>query len=77
MKKTENARKDIAQLLKKAFVLLKKTQPVSDEFDTVWAGPYFISRPKKWHPTRFLLYKDHLYCNEFFWAWVLRQATIW
>lgn len=55
--------KNVAALLRRIVVLLRRTAPVSAGSDTVWAGPYFISRRREWHPTTFVLYEDHLYSS--------------
>jgi hypothetical protein len=43
------------------FELLRKTEPVPGAYDVEWWGPHFITRPRQWHRSRFLLYGGCLY----------------
>jgi hypothetical protein len=40
-------------LLTEVFRLLQKTQPLADETDVSWVGPYYIPRSGVWAPTYF------------------------
>ena len=57
--------KELTSRLSRVFSLLQKTQPLPDEHDVVWWGPYFIPRAGKWCPTHFTLYDGTLYCRIF------------
>lgn len=57
--------KDIATRLARTYRLLKRTQPIVDEYDVVWAGPYYIPRRRLWCPSRFMLYRGTLYASLF------------
>ena len=52
---------DLIHHFRRVFTLLKKTQPVSDNTDVAWAGPFFIPRSGLWCPTYFVLYPGSLY----------------
>ena len=49
--------------LNRLFSLLKKTEPVPEEYDVVWYGPFYVPRPRQWHPSHFLLYGGRLFCS--------------
>jgi hypothetical protein len=53
----------LASLLRRILDLLTKVEPERQEGDTVWQGPFFIPRRGQWWPTRFLRYRDELYCS--------------
>jgi hypothetical protein len=42
---------------------LKKTDPVPDEYDVVWHGPYHVPRSRQWNPSHFMLYGGKLFCT--------------
>jgi len=45
------------------YSLLKRTEPVSGEYDVVWHGPYYVPRSRQWHPSHFMLYGGKLFCT--------------
>ncbi|MCB4756883.1 MAG: hypothetical protein LHV69_07630 [Elusimicrobia bacterium] len=47
------------------YALLKKTQPIQNEIDVAWWGPYFIPRSGQWCPSHFTIYDGTLYCRLF------------
>ncbi len=49
--------------LTKLYSLLKKTDPVPDEYDVVWHGPYHVPRSRQWNPSHFMLYGGKLFCT--------------
>ncbi len=49
--------------LTRLYSLLKKTEPLPNEYDVVWYGPYYVPRPRQWHPSHFLLYGGKLFCT--------------
>ncbi|MGH7576982.1 MAG: hypothetical protein ACREM1_17870 [Longimicrobiales bacterium] len=51
--------------LRRILELLEKTQPLADEHDVVWPGPYYIPSPREWCPSRFMLYCGVLYISLF------------
>jgi hypothetical protein len=52
-------------LVRRVYKLLKKTQPMLNEYDVVWWGPYFIPRSRQWYPSHFTLYDGTLYVRLF------------
>ncbi|MBI4545758.1 MAG: hypothetical protein HY703_11225 [Gemmatimonadetes bacterium] len=54
---------DLSSALRRTFELLKQTEPLPDEHDVVWQGPYYIPRPGKWYPSHFVLYSGTLYAS--------------
>lgn len=55
----------LAARLAAVYRLLKGTQPIADEYDVVWSGPYYIPRRRLWCPSRFMLYRGGLYASLF------------
>jgi hypothetical protein len=55
----------LSNQLQRVFTLLQMTQPVPDEHDVEWSGPYYIPRPGLWCPSRFALYRGSLYARLF------------
>ncbi|OHB77794.1 MAG: hypothetical protein A2Z34_12135 [Planctomycetes bacterium RBG_16_59_8] len=51
--------------LRRILKLLEKAEPLPDQTDVCWSGPFFISRRGKWHPSHFALYNGTLYCRLF------------
>jgi hypothetical protein len=47
-------------LLTEVFGLLQKTQPLADETDVSWVGPYYIPRSGVWAPTYFRIHSMSL-----------------
>ena len=47
----------------KLYSLLKKTEPIEDEYDVIWYGPYYVPRPRQWNPSHFMLYGGKLFCT--------------
>jgi hypothetical protein len=47
-------------LLTEVFRLLQKTQPLADETDVSWVGPYYIPRSGVWAPTYFRIHTMRL-----------------
>lgn len=48
-------------VMTEVFRLLQKTQPLIDETDVSWVGPYYIPRPGVWVPTYFSIHNTRLY----------------
>ncbi len=55
----------LISLLNKIFKQLQQVEPLPNEYDVVWEGPYFIPQKKKWSPSQFLYYNGILYCSLF------------
>ncbi|MBI4730377.1 MAG: hypothetical protein HY775_12910 [Acidobacteria bacterium] len=55
----------LAEQLERLFALLTRTQPVVEEYDVVWHGPYYIPRRGRWCPSCFTLYRGTLYVGLF------------
>lgn len=55
----------LARQIERVFHLLKKVEPHPNEYDVVWAGPYYIPRPRQWCPSRFTLFRGTLYASLF------------
>lgn len=76
MRTTDRSRTLAAQL-RRALELLERIEPERHDSDTLWAGPFFIPRRGEWWPTRFLRYRDELYCSvELGWSTVTLVWTI-
>jgi hypothetical protein len=61
----------LAALLRRVLRRLEDLQPERENGDTLWAGPFFIPRRGEWWPSRFLRYRNELYCTlEFGWSTV-------
>jgi len=57
------------------FDLLQETEPIPEEYDVEWWGPYFIQRSRSWLPTHFMLYGATLYGSmEIGWS---RSSAAW
>lgn len=57
-------------LLRRIFALLQRLQPVPEEYDVLWRGPYFIPRSGQWHPSTFMLYRGTLFVSLYIgWRW--------
>jgi hypothetical protein len=50
----------LLSLLTEVFTLLQKTQPLADEIDVSWVGPYYIPRSGVWAPTYFRIHEMRL-----------------
>ena len=55
----------LSSRLRRVFALLQMTQPVPDEHDVAWSGPYYIPRSGLWCPSRFVLYRGSLHAQLF------------
>lgn len=53
---------ELAAPLRRILSLLEQLQPTREDSDVLWLGPHFIPRRGEWWPTRFLRYRDELYC---------------
>jgi hypothetical protein len=70
--------------LRRVVRLLKRFEPLRDDSDTLWLGPYFIPRAGHWWPTSFLRYGDRLFVEvelgtrraQLVWDTVVGEATI-
>jgi hypothetical protein len=54
---------DVTPRLRRVLDLLQRFRPESSEGDVRWQGPFFVPRPGEWWPTRFLRYRNELYCT--------------
>lgn len=54
-----------AQSLKEPYDLLRRTEPVTDEYDVLWTGPWVVDRGRRWWPTTFVLYRGVVYGTIF------------
>lgn len=45
------------------FSLLQELQPVPEEYDVFWHGPYFVPRSGQWFPSTFMLYRGTLFIS--------------
>lgn len=52
----------LTRALTGVLALLRRLEPEEDAGDRRWHGPYFVPRPREWCPSRFVLYRDELYC---------------
>lgn len=53
-------RDEITSLWARFWRLLRETEPEAGSYDVEWNGPSYISRPRQWHRSRFLLYQGTL-----------------
>ena len=51
----------LLRLLTELFALLQKTQPVVDQTDIAWVGPFYIPRSGVWASTYFRIYEMQLH----------------
>ena len=59
----ERASPRLHGVLRRVLALLRKIAPTRTEGDIQWNGPYYIARPGRWWPSRFVLYRRELYCT--------------
>ena len=52
----------LVRRLRRLLKLLAQVEPEQEDGDVRWPGPFFIPRPGRWWPTRFLRYQSELYC---------------
>lgn len=58
------------RMLGRIFALLQRLQPVPEEYDVLWRGPFFIPRSGQWHPSTFMLYRGTLFVSLYIgWRW--------
>lgn len=58
-------KKELVNLLKKVFGVLKQIEPIKDDYDIIWDVPHYIMSKSKWYPCNFVLYDQQLYCRVF------------
>jgi hypothetical protein len=64
------------------FELLCQTEPVTDNTDVAWVGPYYIPTTRRWGETYFSIYQHRLYASlafgseRYFLTWNIRSNTI-
>lgn len=52
---------ETASLWASLWHLLRETEPKAGSYDVEWVGPYYISRPRQWHRSGFMLYRGTLF----------------
>lgn len=65
MPNKRNPPKNLSIQLQSVYDLLKKVQPIENDIDVGWQGPFYIPRRGLWCPSRFTLYRGTLYCQLF------------
>lgn len=68
--------------LRRVLRLLERFEPVREDGDTLWDGPFYIPRAGVWWPTSFLRYQNQLFCSvEMGWSrprltWTVGKSEI-